>query len=125
MSDTDYRTQVELLSRELEQTKAELAELKAWLAEQPLERLRAELATWQTAFGMMKGTPQELAAWAVRDAARVKELEEAIGWHVNGFTLREYLAVQFPATVGHIPLEMHLDKLQSALASERYVKGTV
>ena len=39
-----------------------------------IETLRGELAEWQTAFAMFKGTPKELADWAVKDAAKLQEL---------------------------------------------------
>ena len=38
------------------------------------ERLEKQLAEWQNAFVMFKGTPKELADWAVKDAAKLQEL---------------------------------------------------
>ncbi len=55
--------------------------------------------------------------WVRREelVAENQRLREALQWQVNGFTLREYLEVQFPATIGHIPLQMFLDKFDKAL----------
>lgn len=38
--------------------------------------LQRELTRWQTAFAMFQGTPEELASWAVKDAAENKELKK-------------------------------------------------
>lgn len=40
--------------------------------------LRAELTKWQEAFAMFKGTPQELASAAVKDAQENKELKQQL-----------------------------------------------
>lgn len=47
--------------------------------------LKAELTRWQNAFAMFKGTPEELAQWAIKDAkdcisqAQIATLENETG----------------------------------------------
>jgi stress response protein YsnF len=52
--------------------------LRALSDESQIKLLRDELAQWQTAFGMFKGTPQELASQAVKDAAELTARDEAL-----------------------------------------------
>lgn len=58
-------------------------------------------------------TRYEMACKACAAGLELDHLKAVAGSKIEGKTLREYLEQQFPATIGHVPLQMFCEQLES------------
>jgi len=87
-----------------------------------MKGLEESLKLKEAAYGVLVDVNTDLSHQLHQRDTALVSAREALEWKINGFTLREYLKVQFPTTIGHYPIEGHLDRLDHALSQIQAVK---